>query len=763
MSGIRNFNTYSINIKGIVQGVGFRPFIWQLFNKFKICGMVTNTTEGVYIEANFKDRRELLKLIEGIKRKKPAPSLIETVEYFRIADKIFSDFTIAKSLETDEKFQLVSPDIATCRMCISDINDADNSRRFGYAFTNCTNCGPRFTIIKSMPYDRHSTTMKKFRMCPECLAEYNDPEDRRFHAQPNACKKCGPCLVLVDAKGTVVDFKDSIASACSLIKKGRILGLKSLGGFQIACDATSGRTVAKLRKRKNRPSKPFAVMFKDIEMIKKYLKVSPEEERSLLSPAAPIVLLKKKNSTGENTVHDAASNIPLSGQVSFYNNYEGAILPYTPIHHLLFKYISIPLVMTSGNISEEPIASGNNEALDRLKDICDFFLIHDRDINSKYDDSVLKIISNKEMAIRRARGMAPYPLKLDIDIGGRVVLAAGAQEKNTFCLLVKNYAIVSQHIGDLDSPESYRFFKDTLDNYMKLFGISNIDIVAYDKHPDYMSSRFAASSFKKARKIAVQHHSAHIAGVIAENRLLEKDAKNILGFSWDGTGFGDDGKVWGSEIFLISPGMDFTRIGHLKEKLLPGGDAAIKRPYRMALAYLYSLWLENYSRYYKEFMGFVNDCFPFYKKNVSSSEIEILCSQLKTGYNSPVTTSMGRFFDAVSSILNLAHISTYEGEAAIRLEMAADMEIKKSYDLKITDSAGNPVYLSWHCRDTDRLKSPGKESFAKKAGKTYFEINDSFIINQVIEDIKKGTCTEVISAKFHNTLVKIITGISLMI
>ena len=750
---IRNPNnfpkTYRINISGIVQGVGFRPFIYRLAEKNNISGTVTNTTEGISVILNISSKEELNNFILQIKALKPSPALIEKIKYEKIPSEDFSDFIITKSTETAENFQLISPDIATCSNCIEDINNNHNKRRYYYPFTNCTNCGPRFTIIKKMPYDRPNTTMSKFNLCPECKNEYLNAHDRRFHAQPNACIKCGPKLLLVDKKGEIIDDKKPIISASGKIKSGFIIGLKSLGGFQIACDATSDKTVKELRNRKKRPFKPFAIMIENTSKIKNYFFTSEKELKSLSSSKAPIVLLKKRN-----------NKYPVSEYISFNNKFEGVMIPYTPIHHLLFNHISIPLVMTSGNITEEPIAYTNKEALDKLKNICDFFLIHDRDIYSRYDDSVIKIVDDKEMIIRRARGYAPYPVKFDKNIGNKIILAVGAHEKNTFCFLKNNYGIISQHIGDLDSIESLEFFKSTLKNYKKLFNMNDIDIVAYDKHPDYTSTKFAKKITHTLSKISIQHHKAHIASVIAENRISGK----VLGFAWDGTGYGDDGKIWGSEIFTVDNNMNFNRMGHLSEKILPGGEITIKKPYRMALSYLYNYWREyiinsnninnkdtgininlndktgdntinnvNNKGNTDNFTKYVFNNFPFYKSIMQPLEIEILQNQLETGFNSPVTTSMGRFFDAVSSILNLTHCSSYEGEAAINLEMISDENIKEEYDFKLINTEGKII------------------------------IDDLYIFNQIIKDIRNNIPKNIISSKFHNTLATVILKISKII
>lgn len=709
-----NLKTFNINISGIVQGVGFRPFIYKLAQKYNINGMVTNTTEGVTIKINAPDKNTVEKFTSDIKIQKPYVSVIENIRAKEVTHIDFKSFKIGKSKETKDKFQLISPDIATCTLCLQDINNKQNKRRYYYPFTNCTNCGPRFTIIQKMPYDRPNTTMHKFTLCEDCAVEYNNPFDRRFHAQPNACIKCGPKLLLVDKHGKKIDPKSPIISAAKLLRQGKIIAIKSLGGFQVACNATSDDTVLGLRKRKKRPVKPFAIMLKDIESIKKYYYLSKKEIESLTSARAPIVLLKKK-----------AKNYTVSWYVSLYNRYEGVMLPYTPIHHLLFNHMDIPLIMTSGNISEEPIAAENLEALEKLKDICDYFLIHNRDIYCRYDDSVIKIFKDKEMIVRRARSYSPYPVKLNMDMGKYIILAAGAHEKNTFCFLVKNYGIISQHMGDLDNVESLQFFNSTFKNYKKLFNIGRINLVAYDKHPGYASTKFAKELEDTISKIEVQHHKAHIASVMAENNINN----SIIGFAWDGTGYGDDGKIWGSEIFVTDDDLNFKRIGYLKEKVLPGGEVSIKKPYRMAMTYLYGLWTEHKNAEDK-FSEFVYNKLPFYKKIISNFEMDAIEKQIETEFNSPVTTSMGRFFDAVSSMLDCTHSSSFEGEAAIHLEMVADSDEKGQYDIKIDNKDG--VYV----------------------------IDDYHIFSQIFGEVLNGIPKSKISAKFHNTLTNIILRIS---
>ncbi|MGM0365740.1 MAG: carbamoyltransferase HypF [Actinomycetota bacterium] len=695
--------TYTVKILGIVQGVGFRPFIYNLAKNYRFCGNVSNTSEGVIVNINVRHKKDLYSFLDDIKNKKPRPAYIEKIEFRETDSKQFNDFTISKSVKDSQKFQLISPDLATCKDCLKDINNPNDKRRYGYPFTNCTNCGPRFTIMESLPYDRPETTMKNFTMCSHCAQEYNDRQDRRFHAQPIACSLCGPKLWLTDNKGRVLETENPIAVACEKIRQGFIVAIKGLGGFQLACDATNLKAVRDLRKRKFRPSKPFAIMVGSLSGLESYYFIDEKERAILASPKAPIVLLAKKDKSY------------VAEEVSFYNTMEGVMLPYTPIHHLLFKYLDFPLVMTSGNRSEEPIAKDNDQALENLNSISDYFLLHNRDIYSRYDDSLVKVFDGKEMLLRRARGYSPYPVKIAENIKDRVVLALGAQEKNTFCLLKKNYAILSQHLGDLDDIDSFDFFKETLDVYKRIFNINNIDFLAFDKHPLYASTKFA-STFNTA-KASYQHHQCHVASVIAENGLKGK----VLGFSWDGTGYGDDGKIWGSEIFLFENSR-FKRLGHLTEKAMPGGEISIKKPYRMAISYLYQLYQKL--EIPENFENFILKNFTRYH-DISIAEIKAVKAQIDSGFNTPVTTSMGRLFDAVSSVIGLTHTVSYEGEAAIHLESVADSVCHALYEPTIKG----------------------------------FLIDDIDIFRQVINDFSSGTMPDKISAKFHNCLASAILEI----
>jgi len=724
--------SFLIKIKGIVQGVGFRPFIYNLARSSGFSGNVSNTTEGVLVKINASSTGEVEKFIGLIRENKPMPALIKDIVLKKIPYENTEGFRINKSIKTDSSFQLISPDIATCPRCIEDILDPDNTRRYHYPFTNCTNCGPRFTIIKEMPYDRPATTMKSFEMCTDCSAEYDDPLDRRFHAQPNACKKCGPMLKLIDSRGNTINTGTPLAAAADLLLDGKIIGIKSLGGFQIACDSRSDKTVKLLRDRKLRPSKPFAIMASDARWVKKHYHLKILESSILGSTRAPIVLLKKKD-----------DEYPLSYQVSLDNKRDGIMLPYTPIHHILFEYMDFPLIMTSGNMTEEPIASVNNEAIRKLDGICDYYLIHNRDICSRYDDSVVKVFRGREMVLRRARGYAPYPVCSDIGIADKRILATGSHEKNTLTFLNNGYAITTQHIGDLDNAGSIEFFRSTYSDYKKLFGIKDFDIIAHDMHPDYVSTRFAQELDSSGKKLVpVQHHEAHIASVIAENNLNG----DLLGFAWDGTGFGHDGKIWGSEAFLIDRNMRFTRIAHLSEKVLPGGSVSIKKPYRMTTVYLRRLF-EECDIQNLDFKDYVYSIQPEYKDIIDPMEIDIITGQILSGFNSPVITSMGRLFDAVSSLLGINHIISFEGEAAIGLEMKID---EKLYGNLINN---NKSEIEKYQRYETELDKNNKE----------YIIDDFMIFSQIIDDIKNGKGKSEISYKFHNTLAQIVLDISISV
>jgi len=685
-----------ISVRGVVQGVGFRPFVYQLATKHNLKGWVCNTSGDVKIEVE-GERRALDRFLDELVAMAPPLALLEDVSVTNHTPQGYSGFEIKHSIAEEGKYQLVSPDIAICKPCLGEVL-TPSDRRYRYPFTNCTNCGPRFTIIEDIPYDRPKTTMRSFKMCPQCQREYDDPMDRRFHAQPNACPRCGPSLKLVDGAGNPVPCDDALAAAARFLKEGKVLAIKGLGGFLLACDATSEKAVKLLRERKRRPFKPLAIMVATLDDVRKHCLVSEKEEELLTSLQCPIVLLRRKEGS------------PVSPSVAPNLKYLGVMLPYTPLHHILLSETGLPLVMTSGNLSEEPIAKDNDEALRRLKGIPDYFLLHNRDIYSRYDDSVAIVELNKPQIVRRARGYAPYPVHLPFQ--AKQILACGAELKNTFCLTKDNYAFVSQHIGDLENLETMEHFEATLELYKKLFRIQP-EIVAYDMHPEYLSTKYAKSlgdKHKELKLVPVQHHHAHIVSCMAENGVEDK----VIGISFDGTGYGSDGRIWGGE-FLIADYKGFERVGHLEYVPLPGGTVAIERPYRMAISYVLTLLGKD---------ALTTDL--AFLKEVSSQELELIKKQLEKGINSPLTSSCGRLFDAVSALIGIRGRIDYEAQAAIEMEMAADESEHGSYPFAIVEQNGvNIVYL--------------KELFGG-----------------IIKDLKSGVSQARIAAKFHRTMAEMV-------
>jgi len=689
-----------ISVRGVVQGVGFRPFVYRLAHDYHLNGRVRNTSGSVDIEVEGAEKA-VRNFINDLQAKAPPVARIENIKATFHPPKGYTEFLIKPSLSRPGQYQLVSPDIATCADCQKEIF-SHTDRRFGYPFTNCTNCGPRFTIIEDIPYDRPKTTMHKFKMCPQCQREYDDPLDRRFHAQPNACPVCGPSLELVDSQGRAVASKDVIKKAGNLLKEGKILAVKGLGGFQLACDATSRKAINTLRDRKRRPSKPLAVMISTIKEIEKRCLVSDEERKLLQSPQCPIVLLRWKQGSD------------IAGAVAPNLKYLGVMLPYTPLHHLLLKETGLPLVMTSGNLSEEPIAGDNDEALRRLKGIADYFLMHNRDIYARYDDSVYMVADSQPRAVRRARGYAPYPIFLPFK--ARQILACGAEDKNTFCLTRDGHAFLSQHIGDMENEETLEHFENTIELYKKLFRIEP-EIIAYDLHPDYLATRYAIEVGAGLKLVPVQHHHAHIASCLAENGVKER----VIGVALDGTGYGSDGTIWGGE-FLLADYKDFKRVGHFEYLPLPGGAAAIKKPYRMALSYLYTLLGEDF------------DLAGLPLAGIKTAEIEVIKQQLKKKINSPLTSSAGRLFDAVSALVGVRGEIDYEAQAAIELEMLAPDKMKAgAYPFSIEEEGGMRVV---------KLKG---------------------LLLGVVEDIRDKVPVPEISLKFHYTVAEIVAGMCKLI
>ena len=682
----------NVAINGAVQGVGFRPFIYNLAKKLELNGFVLNNSSGVFIEAEGNESN-IKTFLTRIEKEKPPLSNITSFEYSFLDPIGLTNFIIKKSEPHSDISTIILPDITVCKDCLEEMwNPMD--RRYLYPFINCTNCGPRFSIIESLPYDRPNTSMKNFEMCEKCRDEYVNPSNRRFHAQPIACPECGPQLSFWNKKGEELFVKqDALQQAVKAIKKGKIVAIKGLGGFQLVCDATNDQAVKNLRRRKNRSEKPFAIMFKSVQLVKNICHVSATELRALLSPESPIVLLKLKNQKSKNKI---------SSLVAPNNPYFGIMLPYTPLHHLLMNEIDFPIIATSGNLSEEPICIDEHEALDRLQGIADYFLVHNRPIVRHVDDSIVRIIMNREMMIRRARGYAPLPLIISHSESQKNILAVGGHLKNTIALKKNNHIFISQHIGDLSTEESNKTFTKVIKDFLKLYDVKP-DLIINDLHPDYLSTKYANELHSEVR--GIQHHRAHIAACRLENQV-HGDA---LGVSWDGTGYGDDGSIWGGEFFL-STDSSFEHIAQFRKFKLPGVEAAIKEPRRSLAGMLYEMNLFD---------------IPIMRKMFSSRDLKIFQTMLLNNYNSPETSSVGRIFDAVSALLGVCKISEFEGQAAMMLEFIADPDEKNSYEFKFVES--EKITVDWQP-----------------------------MIEGIIRDKKGNVGKSIISAKFHNTLVKII-------
>ncbi|MFC2026504.1 carbamoyltransferase HypF [Chloroflexota bacterium] len=687
-----------VKVCGVVQGVGFRPFICRLARKFRLNGWVRNTSGNVTIEVEGQEV-EISRFLTSLKQEAPPVAHIQDITTESLPIEGGTGFSILESRAKAGEYQPISGDIVTCSECLKEIFKPDN-RRYLYPFTNCTNCGPRFTIIKDIPYDRPLTTMRHFTMCPDCQAEYDDPLNRRFHAQPNACPKCGPSLQLADGAGTTIACQDILKKAAELLGKGNIVAIKGMGGFQLACDATNRNTMVRLRQRKRRPGKPFALMMASLKEIKKHCLVSPREEELLLSAQSPIVLLKWQR--------DDSS---ITDEVAERNKYLGVMLPSTPLHHILLRYAAIPLVMTSGNISEEPICRDNNEALRRLKGIADYFVLHNRDIYARYDDGVYLVERDKARALRRARGHAPSPITLPFQ--SKQILACGAEEKNTFCLTKDRYAFLSQHIGDMDNEETLEHFEDTISLYQRLFRIKP-EIIAHDMHPEYHATKYALKTGTEGclPTIPVQHHHAHIVSCLVENGVQEP----VIGVAFDGTGYGTDGNIWGGE-FLVCDPKGFKRLAHLEYVPMPGGDIAIRKPYRMALGYLFTLLGKETPR----------ESLPIISR-IPAEEVEIITGQLEQGFNTPLTSSAGRLFDAVSALAGVRGEIEFEAQAAIELEMMAPDDINQFDDYPFTIEPENGMLI----------------------------VRLGELIATVVSDVDGSAPIPTISGRFHRTIASII-------
>ncbi len=660
--------TFRISISGLVQGVGFRPFIWRLANEMNLAGRVLNDSEGVKIDVNCDE--EIIKdLVQRIKSDLPPLAKIDQI-YYRSVEYINSTSFSIDGTEQGVVATGCAPDAATCNNCLSELFDPGN-RRYRYPFINCTDCGPRLSIIKQIPYDREFTTMAEFQQCSECFSEYNNPADHRFHAQPNACSVCGPKVWLEDNCGKRLKPEDVFNELSAALTDGKIIALKGLGGFHLACDATNSSAVEKLRSRKHRPDKAFALMVRDLEILGRYAEVSSNSEKIISGHQAPVVLLDPVANPDRPVSHNVAS-----GQYQL-----GFMLPYTPIHHLMMESIEVPLVMTSGNQSGSPQAISNKQAREQLSEIVDLFLMHDRDIQNRVDDSVVRQVGDEVHILRRARGYAPGSLALPKGFEKAPnLIALGGELKNTICLIQSGRAIVTQHLGDLEDFRTYEQYQNTLNLYRNLYQFET-DLYVCDLHPEYLSSKYGEELAERGSDlIKVQHHHAHLASCLGENGYA-LDGDPVLGICLDGTGFGSDETLWGGE-FLLGGYFEFQRVAHIKPFPLVGGVKAIIEPWRCLYAQLRQGFPDTDPQHYQEL-------FPVLASPVCSTLNKMIKKQL----NCPMTSSAGRLFDAVAAALGChAEGITYEGQAAIELEtlaMEANREVKP-YPFTVEDNQIDP-------------------------------------------------------------------------
>lgn len=692
----RNARRLRINVEGTVQGVGFRPFIHNLAGQFGLAGFVLNDGHGVMLE--IEGDPDDVELFTGrIQKLAPPRAVVESLKCRELTPVGQSTFTIAHSLPAKNNSALVSPDLATCRQCLDELSDPAD-RRSRHPFINCTGCGPRFTILEGLPYDRDKTTMKAFTMCRDCQDEYNDPSRRRFHAQPNACPRCGPRVIILDAGGSPVPCRDALSEAVSLLCGGRILAVKGIGGYHLACNAGDNRAVTELRRRKNREEKPLALMARDLEAAGRICQMEPGAKESLLGHRRPIVLLRKRESNG------------LAAAVAPGQKYFGVMLPYSPLHHLLLEESGLILVLTSANKSGEPIACGDEEALEKLAGIADCFLVHNRPIQVRCDDSVVKIHRGAEAPVRRARGYVPEPVSVPFKFEKKI-LACGGQMKNTFALAGKDRVFLSQHLGDLDNPAALAAFEENILHFQKLFSV-HPELIAHDLHPGYLSTQYALSR-TDARTVGIQHHHAHVVSCMAENGLSGK----VIGVAFDGTGYGEDGKLWGGEFLLAEPHC-YRREAHFRYMPLPGGDQAVRQPWRLAAVYLNAVYGES----------FLELDIPFVK-NIVPEKWEILKRMIGSGINCPETCGVGRLFDAVAALAGLRTSVSYEGQAAAELECIADESCDDEYDFTVKDHRG------------------------------LLEIDPSPVIAGVVGDLLAGLRLPGISARFHNALAGVVLSV----
>ena len=675
-------------VTGLVQGVGFRPFIFRIATKAGLTGWVLNTNENVKILVT-GDPVNISSFLTALRNEAPPASMIEAISTVEIKSAVFDSFRILESHNVSDEITEISPDIAVCNDCLEDITKSGS--RLNYAFVNCTNCGPRFTIIQDLPYDRAKTTMKTFAMCPECREEYETVTDRRFHAQPTACSNCGPTYELYAGQSKVSESIDVILDRVSQsVENSGVVLIKGLGGMHLACDAFNETAVKKLRDLKNREGKPFAVMFRDIAQLKIHAEVNEIEEQSLVSWRRPIVLLKKKNITQQ---HVLAQN--LNARL----NLLGVMLPYMPFHYMLFQQLKTSaIVLTSGNFSSEPILIDNKPALEQFLPVVDLAVMHNRDIYNRTDDSVTRIIGGKERIFRRSRGYAPAAVRTAMNTEG--IVAFGAELTNCFCVGKGQKAFLSQHIGDLQGLETIQFYENTIKQFISLFRVKP-ELLAVDMHPEYISTK-AGLNYGNFQVVKIQHHHAHIASCMAEHMLDEK----VIGVALDGTGYGTDGHIWGSE-FLVCDLNDFTRITHFDYIPLPGGDSAAEEPWRTAVSFLYKV-------YGKEFLSLG---LPFLN-HLDPDKVALIIQMIDKKINCPLSSGAGRLFDCVASLLDLVQEATFQAEGPMRLEAIVRTDCTESY--------------AFECKET---------------------IQFGLTIQEITDDIRKGTDTSIIATKFHNTII----------
>ena len=688
MKDISNDKSVQVLVTGLVQGVGFRPFVYRIANRFDLTGWVQNTNENVKIEVS-GTALNISQFLISLWKEAPPAAVIEDISIHEIETKSFAEFIILDSHNFSDQITEISPDIAVCAECLQDMNKPGT--RLNYAFVNCTNCGPRFTIIQDLPYDRGKTTMKSFSMCSDCQTEYETITDRRFHAQPTACAICGPEYELFKNKKRIsTNIQEIIDCVSKCIESGGIVLLKGLGGMHLACDAFNESAIKRLRELKNREGKPFAVMFRDLESLKIHAKMDAKEEQSLVSWQRPIVLLEKKN----------APNIPeLASSLNAGLNLLGIMLPYMPLHYLFFRRLkTAAIVLTSGNFSSEPILTDNQAALDQFSSIVDLAVLYNREIYNRTDDSVVRIIAGTQRIFRRSRGYVPAPVRTELNTEG--IVAFGAELTNCFCVGKGRKAFLSQHIGDLQGLETTLFYEKTIAQFIQLFRIKP-SLLAVDMHPSYISTK-TGIHFGDLPVVQVQHHHAHIASCMAEHRLDEK----VIGVALDGTGYGPDGNTWGSE-FLVCDLNDFTRITHFEYLPMPGGDSASEEPWRMAVSYLYKVYGKDFLKLDLSLL-----------KLIDLEKIEMIIQIIDKKINCPLTSGAGRLFDAVASLLNLSQVASFQAEGPMRLE----------------------AILAQNCT----------ESYRFVLGQT---IQFDETIRGIVEDIRRKVEVSIISAKFHNTII----------